>query len=212
MEALQKLLQQTLFSTGKPTSTTKVAQKGNFSHALNISKGKRKSWIVDSRASDHMTGDITVFDNYSPCHDHSTVQITDGTLSKVVGKGSVVISEDITLNSVLYVPKLDCNLLSISKLSNDLNCVTKFSPNVCVFQILGSGKTIGSAEECDGLYLLQVKDSNKKPKANSCDWQSLFQHPSHSPSDHLPNQQNRHFNSLESVWLFSFCSQPRPAS
>ena len=36
------------------------------------------------------------------------------------------------------------------------------------FQILGSGKMIGSAEECDGLYLLQVKDSNKKPKANSC--------------------------------------------
>ena len=79
---------------------------------------------------------------------------------------------------------------------------------MCVFQILWSRKTIGSVEECDGLYLLQVKDSNKKPKANSCDWQSLFQHPSHSPSDHLPNQQNRHFNSLESVWLFSFCSQP----
>ena len=168
MEALQKLLQQTLLSRGKPTSTAKITQKGTFSHALNTSKGKRKSWIVDSGASDHMTGDITVFDNYSPCHDHSTVRIADGTLSKVVGKGSVVISEDITLNSVLYVPKLDCNLLSISKLSNDLNCVTKFSPNVCVFQILGSGKTIGSAEECDGLYLLQVKDSNKKPKANSC--------------------------------------------
>lgn len=39
---------------------------------------------------------------------------------------------------------------------------------MCVFQILGSGKTIGSAEECDGLYLLQVEDSNKKLKANSC--------------------------------------------
>jgi len=122
MEALQKLLQQTLLSTAKPTSTAKVAQKGNFSHALNTSKGKRKSWIVDSRASYHMTGNITVFNNYSPCHDHSTVQITDGTLSKVVGKGSVVISEDITLNSVLYVPKLDCNLLSISKLTSNLNC------------------------------------------------------------------------------------------
>ena len=80
-----------------------------------------------------MNGDITVFDNYSPCQDHFTVRIVDVTLSKVVGKGSIVISEDMTLNLVLYVPKLDCNLLSISKLTNNLNCVIKFSPNVCVF-------------------------------------------------------------------------------
>ena len=88
---------------------------------------------VEQLYLDHMTGDITVFDKYSRCHDHSIVQIADGTLSKVFGKGSVVISEDITLDLVLYVPKLDCNLLSISKLTNNLNCVIKFSPNVCVF-------------------------------------------------------------------------------
>lgn len=115
-----------------------------------------------------MTGDITVFDHYSPCHDHSAVRIADGTLSRVVGKGSVVISKDITLNSVLYVPKLDCNLLSISKLTKELKCVAKFFPNLCEFQILGSGETIANAEECAGLYLLQVEDSKSKPKANSC--------------------------------------------
>ncbi|XP_025980910.1 uncharacterized protein [Glycine max] len=94
IESLQKLLQQTLLSTRKPTSTTKVAQKGNFSHTLNTSKGKRRSWIIDSRASDHMTGDITVFDNYSPCHEHSTVRIADDTLSKVVGKDFEVGKDD----------------------------------------------------------------------------------------------------------------------
>nr|KYP53739.1 hypothetical protein KK1_024312 [Cajanus cajan] len=43
MEALQKILQQTI-------GTAMVAQKGNFLHALNTSKGKPKSWIIDSGA------------------------------------------------------------------------------------------------------------------------------------------------------------------
>lgn len=80
-----------------------------------------------------MTGDLTVFNSYSPCPNNFTVRIADGTLSKVMGKGSVIISQNITLNSVLYVPTLDCNLLSISKLTRDLKCVTKFFPNLCEF-------------------------------------------------------------------------------
>src|ERR1044072_1910570 len=168
MEVLQKLQQQSMQDAGNNIGTATIAQKGNFSTALNASIEKSKSWIVDSGASDHMTGDISVFKKYTPCHNHSTVRIADGTLSKVIGKGSVCISEHITLDNVLYVPKLDCNLLSVSKLTNDLDCVTKFLPKLCEFQILGSGKMIGNAKECAGLYLLQVDDFWSKPKADSC--------------------------------------------
>ena len=108
-----------------------------------------------------MTGDITLFYNYTPCKDDSLVRIADGSTSKVAGKGSVVVSKDITLNSVLYVPKLDCNLLSISKLTRDLNCVTKFLPNVCEFQAMDSGRRIGSAEESAGLYFLRVNNEEQ---------------------------------------------------
>jgi len=58
------------------------------------------------------------------------------------------------LNSILHVPKLDCNLISISKLTRDLNCVAKFFPNLCIFQDLDTGKKIGSAKMCSGFYLL----------------------------------------------------------
>lgn len=71
------------------------------------------------------------------------------------GSSSVTINKDLTLTSVLYVPKLDCNLLSISKLTRDLYCMTTFFPYLCVFQDLDSGKRIGSAEMCSGLYILQ---------------------------------------------------------
>ena len=116
-----------------------------------------------------MTGDPTVFHKYSPCYENYTIRIADGSLSKVVGTGSVVLSKDLTLNSVLLVPNLDCNLLSISKLTRDMNCVAEFSSNLCEFQVLGSGRTIGSAEACSGFYLLHNNSSlEKQAQTASC--------------------------------------------
>ena len=43
-----------------------------------------------------MTGDIKLFKTYNPCYGNSNVRIADGSLSKVAGTGSVVISEEIT--------------------------------------------------------------------------------------------------------------------
>ena len=159
IEVLQKLFNQSL-PAAVPTvvGTGSLAQKGNFLSALNVKKEKLSPWIIDSGASDHMTGDEKLFSTYNPCYKNLTVRIADGSLSKVAGTGSVRVSKNITLDSVLLVPKLNCNLLSISKLTRDLNCVTKFGSNLCEFQFLDSGKTIGSAKMCSGLYLLEVND------------------------------------------------------
>nr|CAN83808.1 hypothetical protein VITISV_026963 [Vitis vinifera] len=133
----------------KDTSGTS-SNPGPFSkeqlEALQKIQENYTTWIVDSGASDHMTGNLMVFHEYTPCHNNSSVRIADGTLSRVFGTGSVIISKDITLHSVLCVPKLDCNLLSISRLTQDFNCVTKFLPHMCEFQALNSGKRIGNAE------------------------------------------------------------------
>ena len=75
-----------------------------------------------------------------------------GSYTLVVGKGTISLIKTFSLESVLHVPNLLCNLFSISKLTRDLNCVAKFSSTSVVFQDLASGKTIGSACECEGLY------------------------------------------------------------
>ena len=105
---------------------------------------------MDLGALDHTTGDIINFSKYFPCHDNSTVRIVDGNHSKVVGKGLVTISLNIILQDVLYVPKLDSNLLSIGQLTKDLNCLTKFLLYLCEFQALDLRNKIGNAEECAG--------------------------------------------------------------
>ena len=113
-------------TSGTSGSTTSIAQKGNILNAMLVCKGRTTSWIMDSRASDYMTEDITTFNKYSPYHDNFTIRIASGPHSKVIDKGLAIISKDIILKDVLCVPKLDYNLLAISKLTKDLNCVTKF--------------------------------------------------------------------------------------
>lgn len=89
----------------------------------------------------------------------STVRIANGSCSKVFGSGSVQLSKDICLKSVLFVPALTCNLISVSKFNGDIHCTTKFSIDSCVFQEMTSARTNGNADLCDLLYLFKMKDS-----------------------------------------------------
>ena len=149
------------FQASVQSSTTlssgSLAQKGTFLTALST-MSHITPWIIDFGASDHMTNAHHLFSTYSPCAGNLKVKIADGTLSPVAGKGSIRISESITLNLVLHVPNLSCNLLSISQLTKKSNCPTKFLPSHCIFQDLSSGKTIGSAKEREGLYYFDKTD------------------------------------------------------
>ena len=115
-----------------------------------------------------MTDAHHLFSTYSPCTDNLKVKITDGSLSPVAGKGSIRISESITLNLVLHVPDLSCNLLSISQLTKMSNCSAKFLPSYCIFQDLSLGKTIGSAKEHEGLYYFDEIDVLGQSSPTGC--------------------------------------------
>ena len=109
-----------------------LAHKGTFLTTLNTTS-HITPWIIDSGASDHMTGAHNLFSIYSPRADNLKVKIACGTFSPIDGKGSIRICESITLNPVLHVPNLSRNLLSISQLSKQSNCSAKFLHSHCVF-------------------------------------------------------------------------------
>ena len=46
--------------------------------------------------------------------------MVDGSVSPIVGKGSIFVS-NLILNSVLHASNWSCNLLSISKITHDMN-------------------------------------------------------------------------------------------
>ncbi|KAF7808202.1 Retrovirus-related Pol polyprotein from transposon TNT 1-94 [Senna tora] len=84
------------------------------------------------------------------------VRIADGSLADVTGIEEVSLSDSITLKSVLFVPKLKCNLLSVAKLAHDSNCKAEFSHSSCSFQDVDSGKMIGNARVRDDLYRFEM--------------------------------------------------------
>ncbi|KAI5418366.1 hypothetical protein KIW84_042851 [Lathyrus oleraceus] len=131
LDRLYKLLE-------SPTLSCSIATKGNSAY---LSVSLSHTWIVDSGASDHMTGESTLFSSYSPCAGNQKIKIVDGSFSAIAGKGSVVLSQMLTLKNVLHVPNLSCNLIS------DLN----------------SGKMIGSAKESGGLYYLEIGSASQLP-------------------------------------------------
>ncbi|TYI93048.1 hypothetical protein E1A91_D02G111700v1, partial [Gossypium mustelinum] len=101
-----------------------------------------------------MTGSSKSLFNYTTCPSKDSVRLADGSLTSIFGRSSVVCTLNITLSSILYVPKFLVNLLSISTITKALNCKLEFFPDHCVFQDLQTRKTIGSGRLCDGLYIL----------------------------------------------------------
>ena len=82
-------------------------------------------------------------------------------MTPISGKGNVSITLNITLSSVLHVPNMSCNLLSINKLTKSQNCFITFFFTHCVFQDPTMRKVIGSAKKRKGLNYLVTKEPGK---------------------------------------------------
>ena len=94
--------------------------------------GSFADWL-DSGATNHMTGSSYLFHTYYPCSGHEKVKIADGSFAAIAGKGSIILSPSMTLLNVLHVPELAYNLISVHKLSIDLQYKLTFVPSCCEF-------------------------------------------------------------------------------
>ncbi|KAK3025978.1 hypothetical protein RJ639_040952 [Escallonia herrerae] len=113
-------------------------------------------WVIDSGATDHMTGNPKIFSSFRSHTAPSPVTIADGSNYTIKGSGTVKPTSSITLSSVLSLPSLAFNLMSVSRLTKDLNCCISFFPDYCLFQDLMTKETIGKGHVSDGLYILDA--------------------------------------------------------
>ncbi|TYK16799.1 reverse transcriptase [Cucumis melo var. makuwa] len=153
-----------IFEVGASSAQTNLPmyfkESGNFaskgmSQSLDlISVDRKNPWILDSEATDHLTGFSEHFVSYTPCADNEKIRIADGFLAPIIGKGQIVLLDGFSLQNVLHVPKLSYNLLSISKITSELHCKATFLPESVCFQDLSSRRTIGTAQHNRGLYIL----------------------------------------------------------
>ncbi|GFZ04975.1 hypothetical protein Acr_17g0005470 [Actinidia rufa] len=115
-------------------------------------KSGHPTWILDSGANNHMTGELATF--ISPMTSiNQSVCIADRSSIPIRSQGDARLSSDITLSSVYHVPHFAYNLLFVSRLAKDLNCAVVFLPSRCYYlQNLSSKKIFGRGYERDGLY------------------------------------------------------------
>ncbi|XP_062082944.1 uncharacterized protein LOC133789197 [Humulus lupulus] len=59
------------------------------------------------------------------------VDLPDGQTAVATKEGVVRLTDSIILHNVLFVPKLQCNLISVFQLNDDLHCLVQFNSNLC---------------------------------------------------------------------------------
>ena len=67
MDWLQNIFGKTQISQPSNLASGSIALKGKFLHVLTTKSEFSPVWIVDSGASDYMTGDINLLADFQPC-------------------------------------------------------------------------------------------------------------------------------------------------
>lgn len=114
-------------------------------------------WVIDSGATAHMLGDKSLLQSYSEYSGSiKNIKIPNGDLLPITHQGTVEISKSLTLRNVLYAPKLEFNLISVSQLTRESDCFATFYRDRCMLQDLRDGRMMATGRVVQGLYLMNL--------------------------------------------------------
>ena len=116
-----------------------------------------ESWIIDTGASNHMTGSIDFLTEISvmaPVY----IKLPDGRFTVANQQGKVSLGSHLQLSNVFFVDGLQCHLISVSQLTRDRGCLFQISDKLCVVQDRTTQMLIGAGEQLNGLYFFRGMD------------------------------------------------------
>ena len=105
------------------------------------------TWVIDFGAIDHMTCNSSLFTTFQSHFSPSTVTLSDGSTSCVLGLETIHLTPLITLTFVMSLPQFSFNLISVSKFTRTHHCNISFFPNHCLIQDLLTKRIIGRGRE-----------------------------------------------------------------
>ena len=111
-----------------------------------------------------MIDNFSLFTTFQSHTSTFTLTLTNGSTCCVLGSRTIHPTPLITLTSVLSLPQLSFNLISVSKLTCTLYCSISLFPNYCLIQDLSTNQIIGQERESGGLYILETE----VPKSIAC--------------------------------------------
>lgn len=95
---------------------------------------KTSSWIIDSRASIHMTSTPSFISPLTSTTSLPPVSIVDGHSCSIKGHRLTKPTSSFPLHDVFYVPYFLVSLLSIHIITHSFNCSVTFFSFYCIFQ------------------------------------------------------------------------------
>jgi len=169
--------------------------------------------LVDSGASSHI---VNTLHNFKPQNGNgaTTIQIAigDGTIMKAEAIGTLTLNiiddnnelKELILKDVLYVPKMQMNLLSVSKLTNSDNAIVHIGGTETPFLQLQNHTKIPLVQD-SGLFYLKIWYINRAMTANSTAAADLLRvHRSHG---HINMRQLAKFYNLTTTKSFEDCEE-----
>jgi len=98
------------------------------------------SWVIDSGASDHISGNTSLFSTISFQKKSHFITFANSSKTSSKGAGQAILSPSLNLKLVLFVPNCPFNLISLSQLTKTLNCSVTFDNKSFVIPERGSGR------------------------------------------------------------------------
>ena len=119
----------------KPASTPTIAlvELGKPDTCLMSSSSNK---VIDFGATNHMISNSSLFTTFQSHPSTSTITITNGSKSCVLGSDTINPTPLIPLTYVISLPHFSFNLISVRELTRTLNCSISFFPGYCLFQDL----------------------------------------------------------------------------
>lgn len=127
--------------------------------ACMISKVDEHIWVIDSGATDHMTSNKELLFDIQPLTTPFLVSLPNGYKVKVTCTRSLHFLS-FTLHHVLYIPSFHYNLISVSKLISQLDCIVLFTKSSCILQAPSMKRPVEVGKLENGLYKLLQISSN----------------------------------------------------
>ncbi|XP_060957927.1 retrovirus-related Pol polyprotein from transposon RE2 isoform X2 [Cannabis sativa] len=130
--------------------------------------GDDEGWYVDTGATNHIAQSTDNLESIIPYSGQETVAVANGKKLIISNIGKATLSSkscSLNLDSVLQIPTITKNLVSVSKLTNDNNVFLEFHKTCCFVKDKETGAVLLKGKIKDGLYLLGDDSSNLSQKA-----------------------------------------------
>ena len=128
------MLAQSSHQVNQNSMPNTAANTAGMTKSLAMNVSHKPNWIVDTGVTNHMASSLELLDKLlvNKLGYNRTVELPNGDETKVTHTSLSSISDGSTISNVLYVPEFKFNLLSVSKLTKELQCSASFFPDFFV--------------------------------------------------------------------------------